>query len=70
MGEICFQIFMILRLKSGVCALAYQSSGHFFGGAWCASEQSGTHFLASVGPPEPRFGEQPHVRHEQHGNRH
>lgn len=32
MGEICFQIFMILRLKSGVCALAYQSPGHFFGG--------------------------------------
>ena len=50
MGEICFQIFMILRLKSGVCALAYQSPGHFFGGAWCASEQSGTHFLASLGP--------------------
>lgn len=32
MGEICFQIFMILRLKSGVCALAYQSPGHFWGG--------------------------------------
>lgn len=33
MGEICFQIFMILRLKSGVCALAYQFPGLFFGGS-------------------------------------
>lgn len=32
MGGICFQIFMILRLKSGVCALAHQLPRHFLRG--------------------------------------
>jgi len=50
MGEICFQIFMILRLKSGVCALAYQSSGHFFTGLGAPANSQGLTFWLAWAP--------------------
>gem|GEM_PF-1848254 len=68
MGSVS-KILMILRLESGVGALAHQRPRLYFCERRCGSERWRAQFLASVDLPKRRFEAQSHARHDPHGNR-